>query len=434
MQISLFDLLPKVAGSLLALVTGESAAEGSDGLVTFDALLAQEELALTETGAEAVEAATEAVPGGDGGGEEESSGEVDTQVVLPAGPFVADEGVDGPVSPMDTTPMVDETSVAADPVEAVEDAPAFNPAAQVLVSREDAGPGQPVSLASQNNAGLGQPVSLVSQNSAGLRQSVSLASQEGAQGSEAGSVVRIPLEGEAALSHEGQLGPSHSGALVEGALAEKGGVAVFESPVQSAGQAPVLPEAGVAVGQPVLDAGPVSGLVSAALLSPSDSPLRIGEGAAVTPEVPRVTLDNVSEVAVRSVRFLVTHGGEEKVRIRLIPPHLGELHISITSSDGAVRVELAAAVATVRDALEGQVGALRAQLGREGLDVHSVTISSHLNSGGNDGGLLSREMFRFDEGGDELALTRQFDLEDVGGGGNLIQGGITGSGGLNVLV
>lgn len=106
------------------------------------------------------------------------------------------------------------------------------------------------------------------------------------------------------------------------------------------------------------------------------------------PRVERVTVENFGQFAVRSVRHFAG-GGEETITVRLIPESLGELRIHVRLGAGELEVRLVSANPLVREALEGQLSALRDAFAREGLDVTRVTVSTNTAwdaaSGGQSG-------------------------------------------------
>lgn len=92
------------------------------------------------------------------------------------------------------------------------------------------------------------------------------------------------------------------------------------------------------------------------------------------------TPQGLREATIRSVQYLVGHG-EQSLRIRLVPASLGELHVTVTTSDdGGLNVQLASVHHAVRETLEGQLSGLRDALARDGIDVGRITVSPHMGS------------------------------------------------------
>ena len=92
------------------------------------------------------------------------------------------------------------------------------------------------------------------------------------------------------------------------------------------------------------------------------------------------TIAALNNVVVRQIRSLSAQG-ESSVRIRLIPPSLGELRVDVTSNHNGVLVRLASANPMVRDMLEGQLDALRNNIVREGTNVTGISVLAHFASG-----------------------------------------------------
>ncbi|MCC6143158.1 MAG: flagellar hook-length control protein FliK [Candidatus Hydrogenedentes bacterium] len=94
------------------------------------------------------------------------------------------------------------------------------------------------------------------------------------------------------------------------------------------------------------------------------------QAAAATP----VALSEVEAQAVKVVRLMVQEG-EQRVTLRLVPEHLGELRIEVRSHGDQVSVKMLSANASVRDALEAQLHGLREAFAREGLSVQRVEVT-----------------------------------------------------------
>lgn len=70
--------------------------------------------------------------------------------------------------------------------------------------------------------------------------------------------------------------------------------------------------------------------------------------------------------------------------VRLVPEHLGELKLDVTSSGDVLSVRVASASAPVRQAIESQLHVLREALARDGFDQLRMTVTSSQN-GSADG-------------------------------------------------
>lgn len=104
---------------------------------------------------------------------------------------------------------------------------------------------------------------------------------------------------------------------------------------------------------------------------------------AVTLPATAVRVEQFSEVAASSVRYIAANG-EKTMTVRLIPESLGEVRIEVTHSGDKVAVKLAAANPAARVLLENQVQQLQQSLATEGLDVAKVTVSAHMGSSRQD--------------------------------------------------
>lgn len=91
-------------------------------------------------------------------------------------------------------------------------------------------------------------------------------------------------------------------------------------------------------------------------------------------EPPVVTIRNVGDVAIQSVRHLVG-SGEQTITIKLVPESLGTLQVTLTRVDDGVEIALASANQGVRHVLEHQLYALRDALSREGVDVTRAVVT-----------------------------------------------------------
>ncbi len=99
----------------------------------------------------------------------------------------------------------------------------------------------------------------------------------------------------------------------------------------------------------------------------------------------RVSLESLGEETVRQVKSLLAGGGQ-RVRIRLVPQSLGELHVEVRGRKGEVSVRLVSASPVVRDVMEVHVPALREALARDGTHLSRVDVSAHMGSHPEPGG------------------------------------------------
>jgi len=92
--------------------------------------------------------------------------------------------------------------------------------------------------------------------------------------------------------------------------------------------------------------------------------------------------DSMTELAVKSVRYLVSEG-EKSLRVRLAPESLGEVRVEIVSVRDELHLRLVSGNPSVRDAMENGSEGLRNALARDGVNVVRVTVSP---DGGASGG------------------------------------------------
>ena len=123
---------------------------------------------------------------------------------------------------------------------------------------------------------------------------------------------------------------------------------------------------------------------------------------ASSPEAPasRVSVESLGEETVRQVKNLLG-SGEQRVRIRLVPESLGELHVEVNSRKGEVSVRLVSASPVVREALEAQTPGLREALTRDGVNLSRVDVSANMAP---DSGTGSSSMAR--DGGQQAYASR----------------------------
>ncbi|BDG59355.1 flagellar hook-length control protein FliK [Caldinitratiruptor microaerophilus] len=84
--------------------------------------------------------------------------------------------------------------------------------------------------------------------------------------------------------------------------------------------------------------------------------------------------------AVREAHLRAEAGGPAEMRVRLEPPHLGEVTVRLTVHEGVVRAEILVARPEVKAALESQMGDLRQRLEQQGLEVGAF----HVGVGGGE--------------------------------------------------
>jgi len=118
----------------------------------------------------------------------------------------------------------------------------------------------------------------------------------------------------------------------------------------------------------------------------------LGSGKAATTLPPAQAVEHPvlttpHEIAIRSVRYLVSHG-EKTITVRLVPPSLGELQLEVSSVNDAYTVRLISPNPMVRDVLEGQVQGIREALARTGIELAQVAVLPALAS--HAGGDYSR--------------------------------------------
>lgn len=88
-----------------------------------------------------------------------------------------------------------------------------------------------------------------------------------------------------------------------------------------------------------------------------------------------VAPDAFADTIVKHVRYLMS-GDERTVQVRLVPPSLGELRITVTSVDDAVAIHLVSSNEGTRSLLQEHARFLRDAMIREGIDATQVTVST----------------------------------------------------------
>lgn len=161
----------------------------------------------------------------------------------------------------------------------------------------------------------------------------------------------------------------------------------FAARVATASATPEQAAAGQAFEVVQLNAG-VQGTEVVRTAPPEAQPLQGPATAAARAEIGTASVDATStegrvaaepkavlETAIRGVRHLVTRG-EQVITVRLVPESLGELHVTVRHGGDTLEVHLASARATVREALEGHLPAMREALAREGIEVTRAVVTS----------------------------------------------------------
>jgi len=86
-------------------------------------------------------------------------------------------------------------------------------------------------------------------------------------------------------------------------------------------------------------------------------------------------VDEFGDVAVKHIRY-VKDGGEQSIRIRLMPRSLGSIEIHVKAHMNSVEVMLTPSQAGAREAIEMQLTGLREKLSSEGVEVSQITVQS----------------------------------------------------------
>jgi flagellar hook-length control protein FliK len=103
----------------------------------------------------------------------------------------------------------------------------------------------------------------------------------------------------------------------------------------------------------------------------------------LTDELSRSMLDQVVKHVALQVR-----GGMSEMRIRLDPPSLGEMQVTVRVDEGRVQAQIDVAQPAVRVALETSVPQLRQTLADHGIEVHRIDVcasGSSMSQESNEG-------------------------------------------------
>jgi flagellar hook-length control protein FliK len=152
---------------------------------------------------------------------------------------------------------------------------------------------------------------------------------------------------------------------------------LLQSPVEPLAQASVVaaPDFGSALDQQAALGAQVKAVTTEAVVQPGTQP-GLSSG---------LTLPELQAQAAKVVHSMV-QDGEQRLTLRLIPEHLGEVRIEVRSEGGQVSVRILSANAAVRDALETHLHGLREAFVREGLTVQRVDVASNAPSLHTTGG------------------------------------------------
>lgn len=128
---------------------------------------------------------------------------------------------------------------------------------------------------------------------------------------------------------------------------------------------------------------------------------------------PRPTPADLTQFAVKSVRFLAGRG-EETMTVRLVPESLGELRLVVRSGEHSLDVQLSAVNASVRDSLEQQLPALREALARDAGDARQVNITINIGADQQSAGSqFARQFAAAPQIGQHLRHDQQQVLHDL---------------------
>lgn len=110
--------------------------------------------------------------------------------------------------------------------------------------------------------------------------------------------------------------------------------------------------------------------------------------APAKPAQPMVTM-SMANFQEEFANFTGTHlklsaleNGMTEARIRLMPEHLGQLDIKITTHQGQVTAHFTAETLMAKEMLEAQMNQLRSSLSQQGLQVDKITFSFNNMAGG----------------------------------------------------
>jgi flagellar hook-length control protein FliK len=90
-------------------------------------------------------------------------------------------------------------------------------------------------------------------------------------------------------------------------------------------------------------------------------------------------VDQFGDTAVKQIRYL-KDGGEQSIKIRLVPRSLGEIQIQVRASMDSIEVVMTPSLAGAREAIEMQLAGLREKLSSEGVEITQITIQPESSS------------------------------------------------------
>jgi flagellar hook-length control protein FliK len=126
--------------------------------------------------------------------------------------------------------------------------------------------------------------------------------------------------------------------------------------------------------------------------------------------------EDFARFAQTQMKLSTLENGMAEARIRLMPEHLGQLDIRITTHQGQITAHFTAESLMAKEMLEGQMNQLRTSLTQQGLQVDKITITQTAMSGG---GLLQDGQKRqsFSQSNQQhKSETSKLRTEGIGGG------------------
>ncbi len=211
------------------------------------------------------------------------------------------------------------------------------------------------------------------------------AKAEGSVAVEAEGSVAIEAEGSVAVETEtpeesnDRETSSHEPKVArdsESALAEPDAVVGTQENVSAAKEASPVPSSpsSPAVVNPASDEA-----VAAALRSPTGT---TGEGLTVNADLDLVpTIDRARFVQRVSRAFQTAHAREGQIQLRLSPPELGSLRISITVHEGVVSAKVEAETTAARNILLDNLPALRERLAEQDIRIEKFDVDVRRDGG-----------------------------------------------------
>ena len=116
---------------------------------------------------------------------------------------------------------------------------------------------------------------------------------------------------------------------------------------------------------------PTSASVTVQTTNPAPTPHQTGSTAPISGQPDVNPIEFVDRVA-NSIRLVQQDG--QQLRIRLSPPHLGSLHIEVTSRGGALSVRLEVQTAAAQTALMDNMPMLRDALVQSGMSLERIEV------------------------------------------------------------